>query len=96
MALTQAIPVCGVIGVGPYLNEIDTLALTLPQKPIPGVRFYVISGEKENDEGMFAKIEALCTEKDIPFQHEIVSGIGHEYPANFAQYCERAFKFILE
>ena len=96
LALTRAIPACGVIGVGPYLSEIDTLASTLSQKSIPGIRFYVISGEKENDEGMFVKIGALCTEKGVPFQHEIVPGIGHEYPANFEQYCERAFKFILE
>ena len=96
LALTQAIPVCGVIGVGPYLNEIDTLAPTLPQKPVPNVRFYVVSGAEENDEGMFAKIGALCAEKGIPFQHEIIPGIGHEYPPNFEQFCERALKFILE
>lgn len=96
LALTQTLPVCGVIGVGPYLNEIDQLAPTLPQKPLPNVRFYVISGSEENDEGMFAKIEALCAEKGVPFQHEIVPGIGHEYPPNFEQFCERALKFILE
>lgn len=96
LALTQAIPARGVIGVGPYLGEIDTLVPTLPQKPIPGVRFYVISGEKENDEGMFAKIGTLCAEKGIPFQHEIVPNLGHEYPPNFEQFHERALKFILE
>jgi predicted esterase len=96
LALTQAIQVCGVVGVGPYLNAIDTLAPTLPQKPIPNVRFYVISGAEENDEGMFAKIGALCAEKGIPFQHEVVPGIGHEFPANFEQFVKRALKFVLE
>jgi predicted esterase len=96
LALTRAIPACGVIGVGPYLGEIDTLAPTLPQKPIPDVRIYVISGEKEKDEGMFAKIGALCAEKSIPFQHEIVPNLGHEYPPNFEQFLEKALKFILE
>ena len=96
LALTQVIPVCGVIGVGPYLNAIDTLAPTLPQKPIPNVRFYVISGAEENDEGMFAKIGALCAEKGIPFQHEVASGIGHEFPADFEPFVKRAFKFVLE
>jgi predicted esterase len=96
LALTRTILACGVIGVGPYLNAIDTLAPSLPQKPIPGVRFYVISGAEEIDKGMFAKIEALCAERSVPFQHEIVPGIGHEFPANFEQSLERALKFILE
>lgn len=96
LALTQTLPVCGIIGVGPYLREVDQLAPTLPQKPVPNVRFYVILGAEEHDEGMFAKIEALCAEKGIPFQHEIVPGIGHEYPPNFELFRERALKFILE
>jgi predicted esterase len=96
LAISQTIPVCGVIGVGPYLDKIDTLAPALPQKPVPNVRFYVISGAEENDEGMFAKIGALCAEKEIPFQHEIVPEIGHEYPPAFEKFLERAIKFILE
>jgi predicted esterase len=96
MALTQALPACGVIGVGPYLNEIESLAPTLPEKPVRKVRFYVITGAEENDEGMFAKMEALCAEKGLPFQHEIVPGIGHEYPARFEPFLERALKFIAE
>jgi predicted esterase len=96
MALTQAIPICGVIGIGPYLNEIDTLAPNLPQKPVPNVRIYVISGSEEKDEDRFAKIGALCAEKGVPFQHEIVPNIGHEFPLDFEQYRERALKFILE
>jgi predicted esterase len=96
MALNRVIPACGVIGVGPYMDEIDTLGSTLPQKPIPDVRIYVISGSEEKDEGMFAKIGALCAEKGIPFQHEIVPNIGHEFPLNFEEFRERAFRFILE
>lgn len=96
MALSHAIPACGVIGIGPYLDEIDKLGPSLPQKPIPDVRIYVISGAEEKDEGMFAKIGALCVEKGVPFQHEIVPNIGHEFPLDFEQYRERALKFILE
>jgi predicted esterase len=96
LALIQAIPACGVIGVGPYLGEIDALAPTLSQEMIQNVRIYMISGEKENDEGMFAKIEALCSQKGVPFQHEIVPEIGHEFPPQFESFLNRALQFILE
>jgi len=96
LALTEAVSACGVIGIGPYLNEIDTLAPNLPQKPVPNVRMYVISGSEEKDEGMFAKIGGLCAEKGVPFQHEIVPDIGHEFPLDFEPSRERALKFILE
>jgi predicted esterase len=96
LALTQAIPACGVVGVGPYLNEIDTLVPTLPARPIPNVRSYLVSGAEENDEGMFAKIGALFAEKDIPFYHEIIPGIGHEFPPDFDQTLQRAMDFIFE
>ena len=96
LALTRNIPACGVIGVGPYLNEIDSLTPGLAQKPIPGVRFYVLSGAEERDEGMFAKIGNLCVEREIPFQHEIIPGIGHEFPQSFEPFRAKAIKFILE
>jgi predicted esterase len=96
LALTQAIPICGVIGVGPYLDEIDALAPTLPARPIPNVRTYLVSGAEEDDEGMFAKMGALFTEKGIPFHHEIVPGIGHEFPPDFDQTLQRAMDFIFE
>jgi predicted esterase len=96
LALTRSIPACGVIGVGPYLDQIDTLGPTLSSPAIPNVRMYVISGEQEKDEGMFAKIGAICNEKDLPFKHEIVPGIGHEFPDQFEQFRARALQFILE
>lgn len=96
MALTQALPACGVIGVGPYLDELDTLSTSLAPKPGLNVRFYVISGAEENDEGMFARIGAFCAERGLPFRHEIVPGLGHEFPSQFEPYLERAIKFILE
>lgn len=94
LAMSQTIPAAGLIGVGPYLNTIDTLGPSLPQKPIPGVRFYVISGEFEEDQGMFAKMGALCARHEIPFEHEKAPGLGHEYPDDFSPYLQRALGFI--
>ena len=94
-ALTQAIPVCGVIGVGPYLNAIEMLAPTLAAQTISNMRAYLISGAEENDDGMFAKMETLFAEKEIPFQHEIIPNIGHEFPPDFEQTLKQAFAFIV-
>jgi predicted esterase len=96
LALTQAIPVCGVVGVGPGHNEIDTLASTLPARPIPNVHIYIVSGAEENDRGRFTKLETLFSEKGVPFQHETVPGIGHEFPPDFDQTLQRAMDFIFE
>ncbi len=95
-ALTRSIPVCGVVGVGPALNGIDALAATLPARPIPDVRVYMVSGAEENDRERFAKLGTLFVEKSVPFHHETVPGIGHEFPLDFEPFLERALKFILE
>lgn len=96
MGLTQVIPACGVVGVGPYLNTIESLAPSLPKEPVPNFRMYLISGTKENDEGMFAKIGALCSERNVLFHHEIVPGIGHEFPPDFGAMLQSALAFIFD
>ena len=93
MAITRAIPARGFIGLGPYLDEIDTLAPTLPPH-IPNLRAYLIAGAEEQDEGMFAKVEALCAGTGVPFCQEIIPAIGHEYPSDFAPILKRALAFV--
>jgi predicted esterase len=95
MALSRAIPARGFIGIGPYLDEIDALGPTLPPN-VRGLRAYLIAGGEEKDEGMFGKVEALCASRGVPFQQEIIPGIGHEYPPRFAPILRRALTFILE
>jgi predicted esterase len=95
LALTRAIPARGFIGLGPYLDEIDTLAPTLPPQ-VASLRAYLIAGAEEQDEGMFAKIEALCASRDVPFCQETLPAIGHEYPPDFAPILRRALTFVFE
>jgi predicted esterase len=95
LALTHVIPARGFIGLGPYLDEIDTLAPTVPAH-VRNLRTYLISGAEEQDEGMFAKIETLCASRSVPFHQEILPAVGHEYPSDFAPILRRALTFVFE
>ena len=96
LALTRAIPAQGLIGVGPYLDEFDTLVPTLSPPRASKPHVYLVTGEHEDDEGMFAQFEGLCKERQLPFHQEIVPGIGHEYPPDFDPILQRALAFIFE
>ena len=96
LSLSRALPARGFIGVGPFLDEFDDLVPTLPPPRRSRLRVALVTGSEEQDEGMFAQIEELCKTRSIPFQQEVVPGIGHEYPPDFAPILSRAFAFIFE
>jgi len=96
LSLSRALPARGFIGVGPFLDEFDELMPTLPPPRRTKLRAYLVSGSEEQDEGMFAQIEELCKTRSIPFRQEVVPGVGHEYPPDFAPILSRAFAFIFE
>jgi len=96
LSLTRAIPARGFLGIGPYLDEIGTLAPTLPTARASRLRAYLVSGSAEEDEGMFAQIGDVCAARHIPFHQEVIPNIGHEYPPDFDRILRRAFAFIFE
>jgi predicted esterase len=95
LAVSQTIPGRGFIGVGPYLDDFDTLMPAITPHS-SALRIQLVTGAEEKDEGMFAQIEELCVQRNIPFQQEIVPALGHDYPANFKPMLQRAFTFIFE
>lgn len=94
LAVSRDIPAAGFISIGPYLENLAEMSPQLPAGEIHGVRGYIISGEKEQDEGMFAQVEHLLKEHSVPYHWHIYPEQAHQMPTDFEQRLQIALDFI--
>lgn len=83
LALTQALPVKGFIGVAPYVPDIALLAEKVKSDSLNSLRGYLITGRRDQGQAMFAQIETLLQDLHLPYQREDHSDLGHEFPPDF-------------
>ncbi|WP_207655719.1 alpha/beta hydrolase [Vallitalea okinawensis] len=93
--LNDLIQVKGLIFVGPWLPEIDEWENLLELLRIKGIKSYVICGDQDEDclEGAMKFIDML-NNKGLPNKFKLIKNLDHDYPDNFNDLLEEAFKFI--
>jgi predicted esterase len=94
LALTQRFPVQGFIGVGPYLPSLKESMPQPANTTIPGLRASLITGQNEKDDGMFAAIEQAFQSLAVPYQHDRIPDLGHEFPPDFSARLQAALAFL--
>ena len=94
LAISREIPAAGFISIGPYLEQLAKMSPSLPAGAIPDVRGYIISGGKEQDNGMFAQVEAALKEHAVPYHWHIYPEQAHQMPGDLEQRLKVALEFI--
>ncbi|MDQ3927725.1 MAG: dienelactone hydrolase family protein [Chloroflexota bacterium] len=100
-ALSGTVPARGFVLLGPGGPTILTPDAWLPlieEAKARNLRGYILLGEQ--DEGVphdeIRALAKLLNENGIPCELEMVPGIAHEYPRDFAPYAARALAFVRE
>ncbi len=95
LALQQTIPARGFVAVGPWVPEIDSWMPIVQGAKGLGLRGTIIVGDRDDD--CFTGAEALAGLLDtegIACDLQVISGLGHDYPADFPARLERALKAV--
>jgi predicted esterase len=87
----------GVILLGPWLPDLESLEPLMPSLQNTGVKFYLICGDQDKDcFDSTNRLAELLESSEVPFIYRIVKGMGHQYPRNFDEYLAEARSFILD
>jgi predicted esterase len=96
VALDGTIPACGFIVLAPGGADMAALAPYTEQAEARGLRGYFLLGEEDRSvshEAVRGLVAMLNTRK-VPCKLELLPGVGHEYPPDFAAILARALAFI--
>jgi dienelactone hydrolase len=98
-ALSGTIPVRGFILVGPGGPTIGTPDAWLPlieEAKARNLRGYILLGEQDDSipHDEIRTLAGLLNDNGIPCELEVIPGIAHEYPRDFAPYAARALAFV--
>lgn len=98
-ALSGTIPVRGFILVGPGGPTIGTPDAWLPlieEAKARNLRGYILLGERDDSipQDEIRTLAGLLNDNGIPCEFEVIPGIAHEYPRDFAPYASRALAFV--
>ena len=88
IALHRSIKTCGFIVLGPYLTteELDALSVLLETQKLADLRGYILAGEEDNGcLPVSRKVAELLNAHDIPCELELLPGLSHSYPEDFAE-----------
>jgi predicted esterase len=96
VALDGTIPARGFIVLAPGGADMAALTPYTEQAEVRGLRGYFMLGEEDRSvshEAVRGLVAMLNTRK-VPCKLELLPGVGHEYPADFAAILARALAFI--
>jgi dienelactone hydrolase len=93
-ALEGSIPARGFIGIASWWEEVEELAALAAHAP--KLRTYFVTGENDHTFERSRDIQAALCAHNIPLAEELHTGLGHEFPPNFAASFDKAIAFILE
>ena len=95
ISLNQIIPARGVLAIAPYLQISDDLSNPGSSKqPLSGLRAYLMTGELDENQPTFKKIEEWLRSCQVPCHREQIIGMAHEFPADFPSQLDRALSFL--
>jgi pimeloyl-ACP methyl ester carboxylesterase len=88
------VPVTGYLGVGPGINDPDGLARLARGASERGLRAAFIVGDRDSLLDPVEKVHASLLEAGLASVLDIVPGLGHWFPEDFAERLPRALAFI--
>lgn len=101
VSLRGLVPACGFIligAAGPTTAEPDSLPPLVELQRATGreLRGFILLGELDDEHRLerHQRIAGYLTEGGIPCEFEVLSGVGHRYPDEFAATIERALTFV--
>lgn len=93
LALNKLLPAAGFIAVAPYLRGVDD-----PIEPPPAasdrLRGYLLTGDLDEHQEMFAQIEQLLHAQRVSYRRETRPDLDHDFPTDFEQSLDQALQFI--
>ncbi|MDQ3927724.1 MAG: hypothetical protein M3328_01110 [Chloroflexota bacterium] len=95
-ALDGTIPATGFIVLAPDGADVAALTPYTEQAEARGLRGYFLLGEEDGSVSHEAVrgVVAMLNTRKVPCKLELLPGVGHEYPPNFATVLARALAFI--
>lgn len=97
MALHQSIKTRGFVVLGPYLskNELEELPALLASRKPADLRGFILVGDKDTEcLGVSRKVAEILQEYSLPCELEILPGLAHNYPPDFAEYVLKGLAFV--
>lgn len=96
LALQQRpFPSVGFIGVGPGTSNLDPLLPLMGPAAAGGLRGWILAGEREPGVERIVRLHDELTSRGVPCQLDVVPGLGHELPDDFASRLSSAIRFVL-
>ena len=93
LALMHGGPSARFLMIAPYLPDLDALP-DAPAEVPTGARGYMVTGGKDNDNGLFDRIEQRLQSLKVPTLREHHPELGHAFPPDFAATLDRALGFL--
>ena len=93
LALGGDLPARGFVAVAPYVPDFEALGAHLKKQFNPAGG-YLVTGEDDQGQDIFDRLEALLAEQDLPVQREKIPGVAHAFPPDFPRTLERAVAFL--
>ncbi len=98
LALSQSLPVCGFIAVGPYLPDLEEWQALVEGAQGRGLRGYIIAGEKDETipHDTLHTLAEWLNAHGTPCRMEELPGVGHGLGPELREHLERALRFVDE
>jgi dienelactone hydrolase len=95
MTIRRLLPATGFIAVSPFIAGHGLIADQATESPGRELRGYLLTGDQDQYQELFAEIERLLQASRVKYQRERLADLGHDYPVDFDARLTRALKFIL-
>jgi predicted esterase len=94
LAVQRLLPVSGFIAVAPYLPDVESKLGQPSKTPAGRLRGYLLTGDLDGHQEMFAQIEQLLEEQRVSHLRERRPHLDHDFPADFDHCLDQAIQYI--
>jgi predicted esterase len=89
------VPATGFIAVVPAIRDPEDLAPEIEMGARRGMRGWLLTGERDESRHAVEALHDQLTQAGVSCRLEIVPGLGHDFPADFATRLPTAIDFVL-
>jgi len=96
ISIRRLLPATGFIAVSPFIAGIGQVRAQTPEYPAGELRGYLLTGDQDQYQELFAEIELLLQANNVKYGRERRADLGHDFPVDFDTSLETALRFILD
>jgi predicted esterase len=89
------VPATGFVAVVPAIRDPEELAPEIKMGARRGVRGWLLTGEWDDGRTEIEGLHAQLVGAGVPCQLEVIPGLGHDFPHDFAERLSAAIAFVL-